>query len=213
MLTDSQQSCVALPPHCPPNGTQRPADAHDFRFNQDLFAERYWLEVCHVQRPAHSKVEPEPRFVYKSQRHRRHKVKETGNVSTVGIAQPVTIVFLDSILRHIRSVHHGVLRAAWTGRGCSGRSRPYGPGLGRIGTEPAGTSSMPWANPHFEYCPGMLWLIQRPRVKLQKGETARHPVLAQAKGQHGVAPGGREGITLAYLPLWVLVLQTRVLEP
>lgn len=73
------------------------------------------------------------------------------------------------------------------------------------------------AVPHIKYDPGVLWLVQRPRVELQERETARHPVLEQARVSGMACAGGRadgrEAIALLYLTLWVLVLQARVLEP
>lgn len=66
--------------------------------------------------------------------------------------------------------------------------------------------------PHIEYDSGVLWVIQRPRIKFQKGETARHPVLVQPRVSI-IARTGEGGLTLLYLLLWVLILQTRVLEP
>lgn len=114
MFTHGQQSPIALPPHRSPNCSQLLSDAEDFRLDQDLLAEWYGLEIGHIQRPAHSQPKPEPRFVYQSQRHRRHKVEETGNVSTMGIGELVAVTSLDSVLRHTTSVHLRALRR--TGR-------------------------------------------------------------------------------------------------
>lgn len=65
---------------------------------------------------------------------------------------------------------------------CLIRSPQSWPGKGRDRTaEATDLFSISWAGSHLEYGLGVLWLIQRPRVKFQKGKTARHPVLAQAR--------------------------------
>lgn len=65
---------------------------------------------------------------------------------------------------------------------------------------------------YIKYDFRMLWIIQRPRVQFQKGDTARHPVLAHPKVSIN-CPDRQGGLALIYLQLWVFVLQLRVLKP